>query len=753
MASENITSERELKRVASASPQTGADDADVLSPVPASTDQAATRETVTDGDDPFVGMVISDRYRLIERVGEGGMGAVYRGEHISLRKRVAVKFLHAELSRISDVVMRFEREAVAAANLEHANVVAAHDFGKTKDGQFYLVMEFVEGGTLRDLLDKEGRLAPLRGLHITRHIAAALQRAHALEIVHRDLKPDNVVMVEREDDKDFAKVIDFGIAKVTAGRLADGGKPLTQAGMVFGTPDYMAPEQALGGNVDLRADLYAFAVMVFEMLVGQRPFDGDDVMAVLGKHMTQPPPSASQLAPPGVLPIAIDAVFMRALAKSPADRYTSAAEFVQAIEQALGVASGVTGQYPAGLLAPVSIGTPPFGIAAPPPSVITGQTPAIGMAAATGLVPPSAITTGAHAPIAAPSAIPRGTLASIASITEPAREAAKQTMSGLASGYGELRKDPARHKRAVIGVGIAAAAVVIFAIATRPSHTPTAVAPTPTPRVPPSLVHAAPPALASEHAPPTIAPTPTPAPTPADAPSAANDSGAVPATLAAQLAEYQSRPNVRLLLDAARGRQLRPVIAAFEQTREQAPDDAIVNYILGGLYMRVRGRGASSIERYADAVRLAPGFAHDHTLVRDVVNAFAVSRRVPTQATTLLTGALSSDAGPVMVEAFMNAHNASTRARLLSVLSAPPFSAYADPTLRGLFELAAATSCEQKLPVVQQLGREGDGRALPYLRAIRTSPNGCGLFGVMACNPCLSEALPAAIASVQQRSP
>ena len=154
--------------------------------------------------------------------------------------------------------------------------------------------------------------------------------------MHRDLKPENVVLVEREGDPDFAKVIDFGIAKGRA-RQARGGPALTQAGMVFGTPDYMAPEQALGSKVDHRADLYALGVMTFEMLVGQRPFEADDVMVLLSKHMTAAPPLASTMVPPGALPQAIDAVLTKILAKAQDDRYQSALEFVQALEGALGI--------------------------------------------------------------------------------------------------------------------------------------------------------------------------------------------------------------------------------------------------------------------------------------------------------------------------------------------------------------------------------------------------------------------------------
>ncbi len=745
MATEELTSDRDLARPLATPPASSQPASGPLSdpgePALSAALEAESPPSSTPPDDPLIGAVIAERYRLIERVGEGGMGAVYRGEHVALRKRVAVKFLHAEMSRIADVVARFEREAVAAANLEHPNIVAAHDFGKTKDGTFFLVMEYVDGGSLRDLLDKEGRLQPARVAHIARQIAAALQRAHALEIVHRDLKPENVVLVEREGDRDFAKVIDFGIAKVPLGRLSGGGQALTQAGMVFGTPDYMAPEQALGGKVDHRADLYAFGVMVFEMLTGQRPFESDDVMALLGKHMTQPPPAASATAPPGVLSAAVDQVFDKALAKSPGARFDSAAEFVKALDAALGIAyvpSG--GTYPPGFLAPVpaSIGTPPYGVVAPPPAVVKG-------------------------PVAT---VPPGSSASvpgdIATRSPAAAEVARETLDTLVSGYADLRKDPARHKRVVIVAASIGVLVLVFAIATRPRHT-THVASntngTPsgthvTPTVPPSILRAGsnttpPPATAdTPPAPVTTAATPNP---PSPTATGTGDAPARGASLADQLAEYQNRPNVRVLLDAARGRQLRMVITAFEQTRAQAPDDPIVNYLLGTLYARDRGRTALAVERYGDAVRLAPDFARDPTLLRDVVNAFASQRRPVPQATALLGGPLSGTVGPYLLDAFMNARRPPTRARLLAALNAAPFNALADPTARGLIELSSARTCEEKLPIVQQLGREGDDRALPYLRRIQVSPRGCGVFGFGPCNPCLSEAMPQALAAIGRR--
>src|SRR5580658_265550 len=231
------------------------------------------------GPSSLLGTILSGRYRIDKIIGEGGMGVVYAAEHLHIRKRVAVKILHPEMSRMPEVVARFEREAMAAAHIDHPNVAAATDFGKLDDGSFFLVLEYVEGRSLRDLI-VEGRLPLVRALHIMEQIAGALGRAGAMGIVHRDLKPENVMLIQRDGTPDFVKVLDFGIAKVpleglTAADVTRGpAQPvLTQLGMVYGTPEYMAPEQALGQPVDVRADLYALGIMTYEMLTGVRPFE------------------------------------------------------------------------------------------------------------------------------------------------------------------------------------------------------------------------------------------------------------------------------------------------------------------------------------------------------------------------------------------------------------------------------------------------------------------------------------------------
>jgi serine/threonine-protein kinase len=289
------------------------------------------------GATSLVGKVLSERYRIESVLGEGGMGAVYLAEHVLMHKRLAVKVLHPEMTRMPEIVARFEREAMAAAHIEHPNVAAATDFGKLEDGSFFLVLEYVEGTSLRDLIAK-GPLGAERALHIAYQIGAALARAHSLGIVHRDLKPENVMLVEREGDPNFVKVLDFGIAKVPVGGLARGESPpqsgqvLTQLGMVYGTPEYMAPEQALGQEVDARADLYALGVILFEMLTGVRPFEAESKVTLLGMKVTSDPPTMASKNPNARVPESVEAIVRRLLDKEAANRYQDAREVLDGID-------------------------------------------------------------------------------------------------------------------------------------------------------------------------------------------------------------------------------------------------------------------------------------------------------------------------------------------------------------------------------------------------------------------------------------
>jgi serine/threonine-protein kinase len=212
--------------------------------------------------------LVADRYRVMERIGQGGMGSVYRAQHVHMKKAVALKVLHRDLTRQPEAVARFEREAIAAGSIDHPNIAKATDFGRLSDGSFFLVLEYVQGKTLSQLL-RERSVGIDEALEICKQVSSALSAAHAAGIVHRDLKPDNVMLVERPGEPDLVKVLDFGIAKLSSPQESEHRSatrtPLTRLGSVFGTPEYMAPEQASGSAVDQRADLYALGITLYRL--------------------------------------------------------------------------------------------------------------------------------------------------------------------------------------------------------------------------------------------------------------------------------------------------------------------------------------------------------------------------------------------------------------------------------------------------------------------------------------------------------
>ncbi|MGE5180509.1 MAG: protein kinase domain-containing protein [Acidobacteriota bacterium] len=290
----------------------------------------------------LVGDVIDGRYRLDATLGRGGMGLVYRATHVGMRRPVAVKILHPSLAASPEVRSRFEREALAVGKIDHPNCVATYDVGRLPDGALYLAMELLEGRSLADVLEQERQIAPGRALHILAHVLRGLGAVHAAGLIHRDIKPENIFLIRVGDDLDFAKILDFGIAKPMSGELSDDGVRLTQAGMAFGTPIYMAPEQALGNPMDGRADLYAAAVIGYEMLCGQPPFYSDDKLEVMSMHTAKPvPPMRSRLVKGGKpVPSSIEKLIVRGLTKKPADRYPSAEVFLAAVESALKTSDG-----------------------------------------------------------------------------------------------------------------------------------------------------------------------------------------------------------------------------------------------------------------------------------------------------------------------------------------------------------------------------------------------------------------------------
>ncbi len=290
--------------------------------------------------DPFIGAIVGDRYRIVSRLGVGGMGAVYRAEHTMMRRDLAIKVLLPELGGKEEFARRFEREAESASRLTHPNIITVTDFGRTAEGSLFLVMEFLAGESLSEAI-AAGPMPPARALAIVRQILRALEHAHAAGVVHRDLKPENIMLVERDGQRDVVKILDFGIAKVTQPQSA--GEALTQAGVIFGTPEYLSPEQALGEAVDARADIYAAGVILYEMLVGRRPFENEDKVKIISMHLSHAPPRMRDANPAVDVPLPLEQAIMQALEKSREHRFATATAFLQALEDAeaaVGEASG-----------------------------------------------------------------------------------------------------------------------------------------------------------------------------------------------------------------------------------------------------------------------------------------------------------------------------------------------------------------------------------------------------------------------------
>jgi eukaryotic-like serine/threonine-protein kinase len=273
-----------------------------------------------------LGTVVGNRYKLLSLLGEGGMGFVFLAEDLKAGGRVALKLLKRDVSNDQVVLARFEREAVAMQALAHEHIVAALGFGKSPEGDMCLVMEHIEGETLRTMLKRLKQPPVGSVLEIARQISLGLVRAHGLGVVHRDLKPENVMVTWLAEGKPRIKILDFGMARLLTGGPAT---PLTRKGAVFGTPEYMPPEQAMGQPVDERADQYAFGVMLFEMLAGGRPFSAKSPLEMLQKHIREAPPKLRAIAP--ATPSPVEAAVERMMAKNPAERFPDVAAAAAAV--------------------------------------------------------------------------------------------------------------------------------------------------------------------------------------------------------------------------------------------------------------------------------------------------------------------------------------------------------------------------------------------------------------------------------------
>ncbi|MEM1414124.1 MAG: protein kinase [Myxococcota bacterium] len=291
------------------------------------------------GVDPLVGKVLDGQYRLERVLGQGGMGTVYAAQRVGDGLEIAVKVLRRVDDDGGTAFRRFEREARAASKLGEEHIVQVYDFATSSEGVAYLVMELLRGEDLGDRLAREAMLPLEVAMPIAIQCCQAVGAAHAVGIVHRDLKPENVYLVDKDGRSDFVKVVDFGLARVTDLEYGtEPGRKLTRTGAIFGTPEYMSPEQCMGRKADHRSDVYALGVLIFEMLAGRAPYEDSTFMGILNQHMTAPPPTVTSLNPAAGVPDEVDAVLVACLAKRPEERPQSMGELADRLLVALRMA-------------------------------------------------------------------------------------------------------------------------------------------------------------------------------------------------------------------------------------------------------------------------------------------------------------------------------------------------------------------------------------------------------------------------------
>ncbi|MGE0325047.1 MAG: protein kinase [Polyangiaceae bacterium] len=658
--------------------------------------------------------MLSERYRLDTLLGEGAMGRVYSAEHVMMRKRVAVKVLHSELTRVPEVVGRFEREAMAAANIDHPNVAAATDFGKLEDGSIYLVLEFVEGRNLRDEL-KGGPVSVGRALHITRQMAGALAAAHALNIVHRDLKPENVMLVKKAHDPDFVKVLDFGIAKVPLDAAAtpgsQAGSAITRVGMVFGTPEYMAPEQALGKEVDNRADIYALGVILFELISGLRPFDDKDELGVLGQQLSKPVPRLADRVPGTVAPEAVESLLQRLLRKEASERPNQALEVARALD-------GLLAQIAPELMTVVPGSIP--GTASYPG---TGSYPGIGRFPSSASL--RAVSTVAQfnkdtpapaetepAPVAAAtlaSDSPRPPLTSAPDFDPAFPAAAPGKAGGTSEDWFEgVRSNlPPKLQElpkavligvpvAVLGVGILVLLLLVGAVAT---HSPEPAAST----------------SAAASGEPKVEPS-------------------------------NQASNEEIVSARKEG------VEALEKLSKTYPDDTTVMLELARAYA-LKERRSDAVEVIDKAVQKNPDSRKDPGVASTLWVA-AQDEKSQDQAFALLQGAMGEKGADIIYDLVTTdgvKHKVVARAE--KWLASEQFQKNSSPALNIAVALRTAKSCGQKHGLLLRAKNVGDKRSLPYLHRFAT-PTGCGRGGRSDCNPCMrkDDLLKQAIETIEKRS-
>jgi len=643
----------------------------------------------------LVGTVVADRYRVTALLGVGGMGAVYSAEHILMRKRVALKVLHPDMVANEEVVSRFEREAMAAAHVDHPNVAAATDFGRTPDGAFFLVLEYLEGHNLRVVLD-QGALPISRALAIARQIASALVRAHSFGIVHRDLKPENVMILQRGSDNDFVKILDFGIAKVPIGQLtghagAAGAAPLTRLGVIYGTPEYMAPEQALGKTVDARADLYALGVMLYEMLTGVRPFHADNPVVLVTLHISAQPPPFCSLPLTSPLGPDVEAMVMQLLQKEPDHRYACAADLLSALDHlfvgtnpstASSLAAVVGAPRHTQIKAPA---TPPAG--GPEAFLATYIAPAV----------------PADREIAPPAAALQGNTSQVIEVPHSLRV----TLSTLGRDLHRLLPAPVRAiAPRSIALGLAALVTVAIAFGL---------------------------GLSVRHHPPAAAPR-------ASARTETSEEAGLPHATARQLEQAKTGG-----------------ISPLKALAEAYPKDIAVLRTLAFAYTE-QAKHRDAVATWRSLTLLEANTLSDDAVQRSL-RAALLSDSENEDAVFSYLESSEGPGGPDFLYELGNTKELPNKiqSRAQKSMTKSEVRERASETLRATLDLRQATSCEGKRATLTRIRDHGDARAVPFLKQLNPR-KGCGIFKQSDCWSCLrrdsqlTDALRAAAAN-ETRSP
>jgi eukaryotic-like serine/threonine-protein kinase len=352
--------------------------------------------------DPFIGRdILEGQFKILQKIGSGGMGSVYRAQQTDMNRMVGVKILHPKLANRKDLVSRFRREARAMSHLAHPNTTKVFLYGELDDGSLYIVMEFLDGKNLNQTVRADGPFSVQRALPILIQVCGALDEAHKAGIIHRDMKPENIFLCQQGGLKDYAKVLDFGLAKVTEREMRPGSLILTQEGMVFGTPEFMSPEQAQGKVLTPASDIYSLAVILYEVLTGKLPFEGKNPLEFIQFHVNKKPIPLNERVPGKQFPLLLTEVIDRALAKKPEDRFASAADFAAAMQAIL---DGRT--------------TLPRAAGPSPDNIPTVKVPTL---------------KGATTPDSSPSAVPSSVSPSVASVRETARRTRWGQLAAIAA--------------------------------------------------------------------------------------------------------------------------------------------------------------------------------------------------------------------------------------------------------------------------------------------------------------------------------